>query len=183
MPEDIDATDDPQPEQDNAVIRNLRAQADEGKAARAEADAARRELAFVKAGIDPDDPQQGYFVRGYQGDITADAIKTAATDAGFLGQAITTSEPQGMSDAERAAFSASAGAASAGMQPEPEVDPYKDLRGQNFRSGETPENFAMRVAAASQGAGNPVAYDGPFREYAGDTGIVPRAGTPLPKRQ
>lgn len=47
---------------------------------------ARRELAFHRAGIDPGDERMGYFVRGYDGDVTPDKIREAATAAGFLTQ-------------------------------------------------------------------------------------------------
>lgn len=178
MADDLDPdAPEPEPQQDNAVIRELREQAKAGKAAQADADAARRELAFVKAGIDPDDPQQGYFVRGYQGDITADAIKTAATEAGFLAQ--TTSAPEGLTPAERATFAATAEAAAAPYTPPPETDIYADFRGQSLRTtGEPPEQFGHRLANALEAAGQPVLRSGPFREYPGDTGIVPRPGTP-----
>lgn len=43
-----------------------------------------RELAFTKAGINPDDPKMSYFVKGYDGEMDADAVKSAAIEAGFL---------------------------------------------------------------------------------------------------
>lgn len=49
-----------------------------------ERDAAVREAAFLRAGIDPDDPKMTYFVKGYDGEVTKEAIVKAATDAGFL---------------------------------------------------------------------------------------------------
>lgn len=52
--------------------------------AQAEAQAAKREAAFLRAGINPDDARLSYFVKGYDGDLTADAITKAAVDAGFL---------------------------------------------------------------------------------------------------
>ena len=52
--------------------------------ARKEADTAKKELAFLKAGIDTTDPKMSYFVKGYDGDISAEAIKTAALEAGFI---------------------------------------------------------------------------------------------------
>lgn len=55
----------------------LRAQADA-------ASSAARELAFVKAGIDPELPISKYFVKAYDGDLTADAIREAGIEAGLL---------------------------------------------------------------------------------------------------
>ncbi len=43
-----------------------------------------RELAFTKAGINTDDPKLGYFAKGYDGEVTAEAIRAAAESAGFL---------------------------------------------------------------------------------------------------
>ncbi len=65
-------------------IKGLREAAKRSDTYKSEAEAAKRELAFVKAGIDPDDPKAGYFVRGYQGDVEPSAIKAAAIEAGFL---------------------------------------------------------------------------------------------------
>jgi hypothetical protein len=48
------------------------------------ADAAERELAFLKAGINPDDERLKYFFKGYEGDIDAAQIKAAAIAAGFI---------------------------------------------------------------------------------------------------
>lgn len=42
-----------------------------------------RELAFARAGL-PDDPKTAYFIKGYEGDLTAEAIRTAAQTAGFM---------------------------------------------------------------------------------------------------
>ena len=55
----------------------LRAQADA-------ASSAARELAFVKAGIDPELPISKYFVKAYDGDLSADAIREAGIEAGLL---------------------------------------------------------------------------------------------------
>ena len=48
------------------------------------ASSAARELAFVKAGIDPELPIAKYFVKAYDGDLTADAIREAGIEAGLL---------------------------------------------------------------------------------------------------
>lgn len=67
------------------TIQQLRDRAEKaGQLEKANAEMA-RENAFLKAGINPEqDPRLGYFVRGYEGDLTSEAIKTAATEAGFL---------------------------------------------------------------------------------------------------
>lgn len=54
------------------------------KKAESEAAEARKQMAFLKAGIDPDDPKTKYFVKGYEGEVTTEAIKAEAVAAGFL---------------------------------------------------------------------------------------------------
>lgn len=82
-----------------------------------EAEQAKRELAFVKAGIDPADSAAKYFVKGYDGELTVDAIKQAAVEARLLSPA-----PSEDLIAEQNAWSRSnqvaAGAASAGQTPD-----------------------------------------------------------------
>lgn len=50
----------------------------------AEAEAAKRELAFVKAGIDPLQPMTKYFVKAYDGDLNPEAIRQAAVEAHLI---------------------------------------------------------------------------------------------------
>lgn len=54
-----------------------------------------RDAVFRKAGIDPDDAKQKWFVKGYDGELEVDKIKAAATEAGFL-------EPPTMTDEQAA---------------------------------------------------------------------------------
>ena len=70
-----------------ANIRKLEKAASEGQKAQAELAALKREMTFREAGIDPSNPAHRYFVKGYDGETTLEAIKAAATEAGFLGQA------------------------------------------------------------------------------------------------
>jgi hypothetical protein len=46
-----------------------------------EAEQAKREMAFMKAGVDTSDPAAKYFVKGYDGELSIDAIKQAAVEA------------------------------------------------------------------------------------------------------
>lgn len=74
-----------QPEQrTDAEWAKLRRAEKAAKQAAAEADKARRELAFYKAGLSPDDPKTSYFIKGYEGDLDAEKIRSAAAEAGFL---------------------------------------------------------------------------------------------------
>jgi len=65
-------------------VSALRKAADEGTAARKEADLAKRELAFVKAGVDTDSKPAQALLNNYAGDLTAEAIKAEATEWGLL---------------------------------------------------------------------------------------------------
>lgn len=49
-----------------------------------EASAAQRELAFLKAGVPADNPVTKYFVKGYEGEVTPEAIRAAAEEAGLI---------------------------------------------------------------------------------------------------
>ena len=82
MDSDIDRDDEQEgrnPLRDR--MKQLEAENAELKARADEASAAARELAFVKAGVDPNLPISKYFMKGYDGDLTADAIREAAIEA------------------------------------------------------------------------------------------------------
>jgi len=64
--------------------RDLEKDAKAGKAAAAERDAARRELAFLKAGIDLETPTGKLFAKAYDGANDVDAVKAAATEYGVI---------------------------------------------------------------------------------------------------
>jgi hypothetical protein len=66
-------------------IPGLRKQARRASQLERELEAARRELAFAKVpGLDTSDPKVGYFVKGYEGEVTPEAIQQAAAAAGFI---------------------------------------------------------------------------------------------------
>jgi hypothetical protein len=56
----------------------------EAKKVAAEAAEAKRELAFIKAGVPMDNPMSRYFVKAYDGDLDPDAIKQAALEAQLI---------------------------------------------------------------------------------------------------
>lgn len=70
--------------EDDTSIPSLRRAANKSKKLEAELKALKREMAFAKAGIPLDDPKMSYFIKGYDGEMEADAIKAAAIEAGFL---------------------------------------------------------------------------------------------------
>lgn len=80
------------------------------------ASSAARELAFVKAGIDPELPIAKYFVKAYDGDLTADAIREAGIEAGLL------KDTQAESIEQEAGTWNRANQIAAGSDTEPQVD-------------------------------------------------------------
>lgn len=82
-------TEDTEPEtyedaNDGVDIKGLRQAANKAKKLERELSQMQRELAFHKAGIPLNDPRMNYFVKGYEGELEAEAIRQAAVDAGFL---------------------------------------------------------------------------------------------------
>lgn len=97
---------------DRSKIRSLERDAKRARKADEELAAIKRENAFIKAGINPDtDPKLKYFMNGYDGEVTAEAIKTAAEAAGFL-TPTPSAEQQTEADATDRISQASAGATS-----------------------------------------------------------------------
>lgn len=78
-----DDTDLDQPDNPND-IKSLRRAANQKKKLETELSDLKRELAFARAGLPLDDPKMRYFVKGYDGEMTAEAIREAASEAGFL---------------------------------------------------------------------------------------------------
>lgn len=76
--------DEYEDEQDNQDIRNLRKAAKERDALQAQLRERDRELAFARAKIDLDDPRMKYFVKGYDGELTPEAVRAKAEEDGFL---------------------------------------------------------------------------------------------------
>ena len=67
-----------------ARMKQLEKEAKDLRKQVAEFSATQRELAFVKAGVDPASPQAKYFVKGYDGDLNPDAIRQAAEEAQLI---------------------------------------------------------------------------------------------------
>jgi uncharacterized protein YigA (DUF484 family) len=95
-------------------IKSMRQQA-------AESEQAKRELAFVKAGIDTSDNAAKYFVKAYDGELTADAIKQAAVEARLLSPAPQNEEMQSEQQAWSRTNQVAAGAGSSFQVPDIET--------------------------------------------------------------
>lgn len=91
-------------------IKSLRRAANGKKKLEQELANAKRELAFIKAGINPDDPKMRYFVKGYEGDLTAEAVRAAALEAGFLASQDRSEQAQAVQSAQERVMTAAAGA-------------------------------------------------------------------------
>jgi len=93
---------------------DLRKAARRGAKAAKELEMLRKELAFYKAGISMDDPKMRYFVKGYEGEMTAEAIREAALEAGFIASQqqaeVPTEQQQQVFSAQQRIMAASAGA-------------------------------------------------------------------------
>jgi hypothetical protein len=91
----------PDPDDASGNIKLLRERAKAADEAEARAAAAERRLAFAEAGIALDAKTQ-YFVKGYDGELSAEAIRAAATEAGLIGETTTEDPiPQAERDANR----------------------------------------------------------------------------------
>lgn len=66
--------------------RDLEARASAGDEAVAELAQLRRELSFRDAGVDPTSKQGQYFMRGYDGEMTVEAIRAEASELGLTGE-------------------------------------------------------------------------------------------------
>ena len=67
-----------------AHLRKLEAENKELRALKAQAENAQKELAFAKAGIDLTSKMSQYFVKGYDGELTPEAIQAAAMEANLI---------------------------------------------------------------------------------------------------
>jgi hypothetical protein len=99
-------------------FKNMRAAANKAPKLEKELAAAKRELAFVKAGVPLDDPKMAYFVKGYDGELDPQAIKDAAVEAGFMAAPAQPVDPA----VEQARFGQAAVVA-AGADSRPGTDP------------------------------------------------------------
>ena len=69
--------------------RELESRAKAGDEAIAELQQLRRELSFRDAGVNPNSKQGQYFIRGYDGEMTVDAIRAEAAELGLTGESNT----------------------------------------------------------------------------------------------
>lgn len=93
MPETDETAQDPgnEPEGEGegmvprSHIRDLEEKADKVPDLQEQLEDQQRENAFLKAGIDPEDPKAKYFVAGYDGELETEAIQAEAETIGLVG--------------------------------------------------------------------------------------------------
>jgi hypothetical protein len=124
MPESDDQTTDDQIPEGYVSRENIRDL--EAKAARASA--LERELAFAKALGPSDDPRLGYFQRGYDGDLSPEAIREAAKRDGFLATPQTAPAPPAVPQADLEAQARIAGASAGAGAPGAGDDYFRKLQ-------------------------------------------------------
>lgn len=78
---------------DNDNLKELRKLADEGRKASREAELARKELLFVKAGVDTDTKLGKLLLASYDGELSVDAIKAEAEELGAVASPSTPKPP------------------------------------------------------------------------------------------
>lgn len=79
-----DPTDDDRDDGDDNIAR-LREAAKAGRSALSEVDQLKRENALLRTGIDTSTPLGRMFAKSYDGELTVEAISTAAREVGLLG--------------------------------------------------------------------------------------------------
>lgn len=148
--DDVEGTPDLVP---RAHIRDLEAKAKRADELEAQLAQAQRDAAFIQALGPSTDPRLDYFRRGYQGDVTPDAIRQAATDAGFLADG---SQP------------APAAAPPAGMSPQ-DLAAHARMAAASDGAGATtaPPDLAAAIAAAQSEAEVMALLEGPQGQAAG----------------
>jgi len=105
------------PEGEGGDIKSLRAAAKGKKQLEQELAELKRELAFAKAGLPMNDPKMNYFIKGYDGEMSADAIRQAALEAGFLSSQSNEPNPavEAAGQAQQRVMQASSGIAYEGL--------------------------------------------------------------------
>jgi|TARA_B110000211_G_scaffold234868_1_gene306951 hypothetical protein len=98
-------------------MRKLEAENKELRQLKAEAEEAKKKIAFVEAGIDLASPMSKYFIKAYDGDMSADAIRAAAAEAN-----LTQPKAPQMAPQEQQAWNRMGNAARSGDIAEPVVD-------------------------------------------------------------
>lgn len=127
-------TDDPTLDDDDQEPSALRARLAEEARARAEAQAElaalRTKDLFRDAGIDPSKPLHAAAMRGYEGELTGDAVRSYVAELGITAEAPAPPPQNPASADEQAALERMAAAGAGDGVPPPEPDRREQLRKQ-----------------------------------------------------
>ncbi len=136
---------DGEPKRNFRRVLEDRASDAEAKAEALESELAglKRTEAFRTAGLDPTDARQSYFVKGYDGEVDADAIRQAALTAGFITETDQVGQAPGQFREELAAQQR---VADAGLEGQPVANP-----GLNDRIAATKDPEELRALMRSEG--------------------------------
>jgi hypothetical protein len=143
---EYDDDDDQGNQGGNDHLKELRRKARDADRLQAQLEAQARELAFAKAKLDLDDPKLKYFIKGYEGDLSPEAIREQAIADGFLAKAEQPTPPQDLTAQQRIAAASSG----AGETPQPNLHEL-------LSQANSPEEV-MRLVAQS---GLPTAWNRP----------------------
>ena len=114
-------------------VSELRKAAEAGKSARQEADLAKKELAFVKAGINTDTKPAQALLRSYDGDLTTDAIQAEAREWSLLETPAPAEKPDYSAEAEQQELRDQVNTG----EPAPDTQPQVSLVEQAFKEFHT----------------------------------------------
>lgn len=105
-------------------LRSLRRAANKSRKLEKENEALRRQLAFSQVpGLNTADPKVGYFIKGYEGETTPEAILQAAQAAGFVESQQPSQEQAAAAQADQRFASVAAGAQPlTGLDPEAQLE-------------------------------------------------------------
>lgn len=138
------------PEAPQATPAELREAAKRGKKILSENAQLKRELAFAKAKIDIEDPKMRYFVKGYDGDLTPEAIAAAAVEAGFI--EVTPQQPPQVAPPEASAQQRIMAASAGGIVEDASVEAAKARMAEALEQGgidsliDVARSYGIRIA-------------------------------------
>lgn len=163
MPEFDEHGNEIEEQPDNSVIKQMRSTIDTVKAENEsltveaeEGRAAKRELAFINAGIDTSQGIGKFFAKSYDGELTADAVKAAAIEEGVI--EIKPDTPPAEQQEHERIHSATMGAEPA--LGEPPADPNPSMTAFNKVMKETDGNRKQAMGSAFRAKADAAAKEG-----------------------
>ena len=109
--DDVEYVDDDSVEEvEDSTPKGLRRAANKARQLERQLYETERRLAFYEAGIPMTDPRMTYFVKGYDGELSAESIRQAAIDAGFVQSQAQDPQMEQAAYAQQRVMQASAGA-------------------------------------------------------------------------